>query len=87
MYLNQYFESKGDGDSANFLKMEESPARVKRFTEILKKDHRYITCKNTSSCLEYVKNGDAVYASVMLRSCVINYITAFSAKNDFCVVI
>ena len=64
MYLNQYFESKVEDVSANFFKMEESPARVKRFTEILKKGHRCITCQNTSSCLEYVKNGDAVYVNV-----------------------
>ena len=51
--------------------MEESPAHVKRFTRILKKENRYITCNKTSSCLEYVKNGDAVFAAVMLRSSVI----------------
>ena len=62
--------------------MEESPAHVKRFTEILKKDHRYITCQNTSICLEYVKNGDAVYASVILRSCII-ILQPLSAKNVF----
>ena len=48
--------------------MVESPTHVKRFAEILKKDHRYITCNTTSDCLEYVKNGNAVYAGVILRN-------------------
>ena len=51
--------------------MVESPAHVKRFAELLKKDHRYITCNKTSVCLEYVKNGNAVYGGVIFRSSVI----------------
>ena len=63
--------------------MVESPTHVKRFAEILKKDHRYITCNTTSDCLEYVKNGNAVYAGVILRNTVIQLplTTAFYAKS------
>ena len=67
--------------------MEESPAHVKRFTRILKKENRYLTCNKTSSCLEHVTNGDAVFAAVMLRSSVIDPVTEFYANKDFCVVI
>ena len=37
---------------------------IKRFFETLKKGNRYITCDNTSDCLDYVKNGNAVYSAV-----------------------